>query len=92
MNLIKATIAIAAITACCMGNDYPAKAVTARQYKAAMRICQSAFELNTMGLAAGPGSDIWNAAMREMDPAVRKGAADSWNFAKNTIPACKTIY
>jgi len=26
MNLIKATIAIAAITVCCMGNEYPAKA------------------------------------------------------------------
>ena len=26
MNLIKVTIAIAAITVCCMGNEYPAKA------------------------------------------------------------------
>ena len=26
MNLIKATIATAAITVCCLGNDYPVKA------------------------------------------------------------------
>ena len=26
MNILKATIAVAAVTVCCMGNDYPAKA------------------------------------------------------------------
>ena len=31
MNFIKATIATAAITACCMGNDYPANAELSRK-------------------------------------------------------------
>ena len=31
MNLIKATIATAAITVCCLGNDYPAKADLSRK-------------------------------------------------------------
>lgn len=31
MNILKATIAIAAVTVCCLGNDYPAKALTEEQ-------------------------------------------------------------
>ena len=92
MNLIKATIATAAVVTCCLGNSYPAQANEARVYRAAMRVCQKAFELNTMGLAAGPNSDIWNAAMRQMDPAVQKGALDSWNLAKSEIPSCSAIF
>lgn len=33
MNLIKATIATAAVITCCMGNEYPAKARTECRYQ-----------------------------------------------------------
>ena len=34
MNILKATIAAAAVTVCCMGNDYPAKANSVAEMKA----------------------------------------------------------
>ena len=85
MKLITALAALTLIAA-------PAQALTGRDYQAAMRICKQAFNLNTMGIAAGPGSDVWKAVQSGMDPANQRGAVAAWNEAKNVAPACSTIY
>ena len=85
MKLFTALAALTLIAA-------PAQALTANQYQSAMRVCQSAFKLNTMGIAAGPGSDTWEAVQRQMEPAIQRGAIAAWNAAKSEIPSCSTIF
>ena len=92
MNLIKATIATAAVITCCLGNELPAQANDAAMYEQALRICLAAFELNTTGIAAGPNSTVWKHAMRTIDSAQHKRVLDHWNYAKREIPSCNAIF
>ena len=55
MNFIKATIATAAVTVCCMGNAMPANANKA--VRSANKFCSSLVEMNrTLGMSVAPGS------------------------------------
>ena len=55
MNLIKATIAAAAVTVCCLGNETPANANNA--VRSANKFCSSLVELNqTLGMSVAPGT------------------------------------
>ena len=55
MNIIKATIATAAVVTCCLGNEMPANANSA--VRSANKFCSSLVEMNrTLGMSVAPGS------------------------------------
>ena len=53
MNFLKATIATAAITVCCLGNEMPANAN--KDVSSANEVCSNLVELNqTLGMSVAP--------------------------------------
>lgn len=62
MNFIKATIATAAVTVCCFGNEMPAKASLAASIN---NFCSSVIQMNNKtGMSAAPGTTGGSAVIR----------------------------
>ena len=93
MNIIKATIATAAVITCCLGNDMPAKATSYAELRESMsKFCTAVKNANRAGLSAAPGTQM-AALTVKYSGKTASGYQMAWNLAKSSnVPSCQTLY
>lgn len=87
MNILKATIATAAVVVCSLGNDYPAKA-------SLNEFCGAVKNANRMGASAAPGSAFSKAAIASQNGSVTSSQYRMvWAIAKESNNwTCRGIF
>ena len=93
MNIIKATIATAAVITCCLGNNMPAKATSYAELRESMsKFCTAVKKINKQGMSAAPGTYMGAMAVKYSGKTAA-GYQMAWDFAKGSnVPSCQTIY